>query len=398
MKIDITKSDLWDYYSECFPEEEDRIKRFEICKKFFKNNPFPEIRKKYLEPQRFYHNEKHLNELNYLINYLSIKSLIKNEIKDKLYLLAFFHDAVYDPRKDNNENESAELFLKYILNDLGIKVPKHNFSLLEAMSTIKNRHEHYEEILEIFESILDTKTHKPRNEISEIFCSLDLFCLTNYNFKELIEYEHGIFKEYQYVDYLTYHSKRLDFLFDIKNDLKTNNYNLDLLIQYIKNRKIKVGLYPGSFRPFHIGHLDILKKAESIFDKIIICRGINPSKKITEESFVSNFDFPPYREVKIFSGYQIDFLKSLNESARDYERKKYLNPIIEYVFVRGLRNHTDFDFEFNQLQYNKMLAKEKGIQFNTLFLFSEPEYQHISSSDIRAMENFRSESAKKLIV
>lgn len=80
------------------------------------------------------------------------------------------------------------------------------------MSTIKNRHEHYEEILEIFESILDTKTHKPRNEISEIFCSLDLFCLTNYNFKELIEYEHGIFKEYQYVDYLTYHSKRLDFL------------------------------------------------------------------------------------------------------------------------------------------------------------------------------------------
>ena len=66
--------------------------------------------------------------------------------------------------------------------------------------------------------------------------------------------------------------------------------------------------------------------------------------------------------------------------------------------MRGLRNHTDFDFEFNQLQYNKMLAKEKGIDFNCIFFLSEPELQHISSSDIRAMESFKSGSAKHLIV
>ena len=396
MELRIIKENLNNYYSEPFPEISDSTEKYEACNWCFKSNPFAEIRKMYDEPQRFYHNQNHLNELISLINFLKTKKMINDKDIGKLYLISFFHDAIYNPKATDNEEKSAELFLHFVVKDLEFLTPEFGYTLESKKKIIKEKHSNPNEVFEIYQAILDTKTHKPSSDISKIFCSLDLFCLTNYNLQELIEYEHNIFKEYQFVDYIVYHQKRIEVLRELNSLLPVQNPNIDLLIEYIKNRKIKIGLYPGSFRPFHIGHLDILKKAESTLDKVVICKGINPNKKT--EGFESTFDFTPYREVKNFQDYQVEFLKELNDAARKYEKENKLNQIVEYVFVRGLRNHTDFDFEFNQLQYNKMLAKEKGIDFNCIFFLSEPELQHISSSDIRAMESFKSGSAKHLIV
>lgn len=394
--LTVSKEQIDHYYQDTFPNTSDSTERYELCNWCFKKNPFPEIRKLYSEPQRFYHNENHLNELNGLINFLLVKKQISKEEASKLYIISFFHDAVYDPRDNYNEDKSASLFLEYILRDLEFVSGQFGYTDESKKKIVTEQHQHFNDIFEIYNAILDTKTHIPSSEISKIFCQLDLFCLTNYNLQELIEYEHNIFKEYQFVDYITYHKKRLEILHDLNKLLPVQNSNLDLLINYIQNRKVRIGLYPGSFRPFHIGHLDILKKAESILDKVAICKGINPNKK--QEGFESKLDFSPYREIKNFEIYQVDFLNKLNQEARQYEKDNKLGIIVEYIFVRGLRNHADFDFEYNQLQYNKMLAKDRKIDFNTLFFFSEPEFQHISSSDIRSMESFKAGSAKHLMV
>jgi len=396
LDIQINKEKLNNYYTEPFPEIIDSTERYSACNWCFKNNPFPEIRNRYKEPQRFYHNENHLNELLSLIVFLEDKFLINKQEASILTIIAFFHDAIYDPMASDNEEKSASLFLESIIRDLEFVSGEFGYTEESKKKIIKKQHQSPDKVFEIYQAILDTKTHKASNPISEIFCQLDLFCLTNYNLKELIEYEHNIFKEYQFVDYIIYHQKRIKILNELIELLPVKNPNLTLLIEYIKNRKVKVGLYPGSFRPFHVGHLDILRKAESILDKVVICKGINPAK--SNVGFESTFDFKPQREVKNFQGYQVYFLNDLNKKAREYEKTNNLGVIVEYVFIRGLRNHTDFDFEFNQLQYSKKLAKEKGQNFNVLFFCSEPELQHISSSDIRAMESFKSGSAKNLTV
>jgi cytidyltransferase-like protein len=220
-----------------------------------------------------------------------------------------------------------------------------------------------------FESILDTKTHKPRNEISEIFCSLDLFCLTNYNFKELIEYEHGIFKEYQYVDYLTYHSKRLDFLFDIKNDLKTNNYNLDLLIQYIKNRKIKVGLYPGSFRPFHIGHLDILKKAIKQCETEREREGQSVRKMLTNT--ISDLE----KKLEVVSKYR--------EQANSYLKEKILKRLEEFGFNEKIDENRLAQEVVFQLEKSDINEHSKILFHRLIDCMLDFINEQITPSDIR---------------
>lgn len=390
----VTKTHIQDYYDNNSPTIEDSTYRYEISNWCFKSNIFSEIRKKYQEKQRFYHNENHLNELISLVNFLKTKKVINEKEQSKLYIIAFFHDAVYNPKIQDNEEQSANLFLDYVVRELEFKSPEFGYTTESKKNIIKQNHEFSDDIFEIYQAILDTKTHKSSSGISTIFCSLDLFCLTNYNLSELIEYEHNIFKEYQFIDILLYHEKRLEVLQSFLKEI--NNPNLQLLIEYVKHRKVKIGLYPGSFKPYHIGHLDILQKAELVLDKVVICTGINPSK--TQEGFESKFDFVPYREIKNFQNYQIDFLDSLNKEAREYEKNNKLGQIVEYVFIRGLRNFNDFNLEYNQLQYNKLLAKDRGIDLNTIFFISEPEFQHISSSDIRAMENFKPGSAKKLIV
>ncbi len=344
------------------------------------------IVKKYTEEQRFYHNTKHLNELILLISFLEDSKAINKHQATQLFLISVFHDAIYDPRKFDNEEKSAELFLDTVIEEI-VFTKKLYFSpdsnTEEKIKYIKNNHEKATDILEIYDAIIDTKTHKPRSPISEIFSAIDLFGLSNYTSQELIETEENVFKEYQCYDYLLYHENRLKILTEFNETIQSEE--LERLINYVRFRKIKIALYPGSFNPIHIGHVDIIEKAEKVFDKVIICRGVNPNK--TDQTLPDIFEFAPYREVKKMYGYQVDFLEQLNNAAREYEKKNNLPQIVDYTFIRGIRNHTDFDFEFNQLQYNKNFAKEKNLNFNVVYFFSESHLSHISSSDIRAMMN-----------
>lgn len=287
----------------------------------------------YNEPHRFYHNFDHI--------IFMVESVIEQEkqlnekiLTTDLLFAILYHDIVYDPKRNDNEEKSAELFKKY--------KPNYDGSLLS-----KN----------IYNAILETKNHKPTSDLSRKLTMLDLEVLYQ-DFNIFSEYEDKIFKEYQFVDYKTYVEKRVEILkgFDVDS----------VFIDYVRNKKPKIAVYCGSFNRFHRGHLDILEKAEAIFDKVIIARGINPDKNNTL------YDLPKsiqYRQVENYSGLLTDFIDSLG---------------YEVTLVRGLRNATDLEYEKNQYRYLKDLKPD----IKVISILSDVEYEHISSSAIRMLEKY----------
>ena len=228
----------------------------------------------YREPHRFYHTIDHLDDI---YEQLYLKGLGDNDV---LLLATIFHDIIYDPRSGTNEEDSAQYFVEVFSGSQSVK----------------------DEVVEI---ILDTKTHHPKSELSNIFSQADLNIL-NQPFEKLLKYEHQIFKEFQFVDYSIYKEKRIEVLKSLQHSV--DNPALEYLINYVNFRKPHIAVYPGSFNPFHKGHYNILQKAEQIFDKVIIARGTNPGKDKPA------YDLPEilkHRQTATYEGLLTDFTKAL---------------------------------------------------------------------------------------
>ena len=128
-------------------------------------------------------------------------------------------------------------------------------------------------------------------------------------------------------------------------------------------------IYPGSFDPVHLGHLDILGKASKIFDKIIWAIGTNANKKpmfsLEDRVFMMSMAVPaPNIKIAVFSGLLVDY------AARH-----------DAVIIRGLRSSSDFDLEFQMTLINKKLAGNVP----TIYIPASQEYLHISSTAIREL-------------
>ena len=330
----------------------------------------------YNSPERTYHNLHHLSELFFLINELS-NLLPENpdpadvQLLDDLGIVAVFHDAVYDVRKGNNEELSTELFKVFV--DNFVKLPIEDTELRTRL-------------INIADAIMETKTHIATTVISSMFCAIDMYVITHYPFSELMKYEHRVFKEYQMFDYSKYLPARINLLCELNE--RYNNPDIEKLIDYVSTRKIRIGVYAGSFNPFHIGHLNIFHQAQSMFDKVIIARGVNPEKDNIKE-LKTNFSIVlPFVQYEEFTGYIYEYVHSKNSDN------------IEVTLVKGLRNADDFKEELKQHRYNRFLqksAKHKK-QLNAVYLFSDAEFEHISSRDIRMMEKIKEGSALDLMV
>ena len=153
--------------------------------------------------------------------------------------------------------------------------------------------------------------------------------------------------------------------------------------------KKKLGIYAGSFNPFTIGHLNILQKAERILGKgnILVAIGCNPAKtSITDNSGRA-------KELSEKIGCEvIAYTTFLHEIILQKEEEGY-----DVVLVRGLRNGEDLAYEDNQLKFIREFLPE-NYYLNTIFLMSDEEYKHISSSAVRQLESFRSGSASQYVV
>lgn len=298
------------------------------------------IAKAWQEPHRFYHNEEHLA---FLLEKIANSSLNSTE-KELLYLLAFFHDLVYQPTAQDNELQSALLFEQMCKsNDEKAK----NF---------------------IKQAILDTQTHQPHNALSAFFCKIDLAIVAQSSFLELLEWEKKIFKEYQVFDYSHYKVGRLEVLKRLSAQHPQNQQNIQYLIEYVQQHKPNIGVYPGSFNPFHNGHYDILKKSEQVFDKVIVARGVNPEKNTTlEADGISPALY--FRQTEHFEGLLTDYLTSKEQDAH-------------ITLIRGLRNGDDLAYEMNQISFMKDLKPNLKV----VFFHCDREFEHISSSAIRNLE------------
>jgi pantetheine-phosphate adenylyltransferase len=183
----------------------------------------------------------------------------------------------------------------------------------------------------------------------------------NSSFAELFKQEQSEFSLHQSVDYTEYKKQRLVFL-----EKHVDNVNVKALIDYINTYKPRIGLFPGSFNPFHKGHYSVLQKAEKIFDKVIIAFGKNTDK---DERYYEIPKTIANRQLTEYHGLLTDHVDSLG---------------YDVTVVRGLRNSTDFQYEQNQYRYIQEL--KPGIKI--INIFCDKEFEHISSSGIRTLEKF----------
>ncbi len=304
----------------------------EISNRLIQLNFNTDIVNRYSEPQRFYHTLDHIVEV---LNELRNSDLL---IHDELFLAAIFHDIVYNPQSKTNEEDSATFFL--------------NEAKSSQLTTEQKEH--------IKQLILDTKHHKPTVKFSEEFIKADLAIL-NSSFDKLIKYEKQIFKEFQFVDYKDYKVKRIEVLKHFNA-----NGNLNHLIDYVNSVEPAIAVFAGSFNPFHKGHFNVLKKAEKLFDKVIVAFGKNPDKSIRNWPIPQTIGNRQHTE---YHGLLTDHIDSLG---------------YDVTVVRGLRNSTDFQYEQNQYRYIQELKPDIKI----INIFCDKEFEHISSSGIRTLEKY----------
>ena len=132
---------------------------------------------------------------------------------------------------------------------------------------------------------------------------------------------------------------------------------------------MKCAVYPGSFDPVTLGHMDIIKRASSLFDRLIIAVLNNRAKtplfsveervKMLEEV---TKDLPNV-EVKSFGGMTVDFARECGANA----------------LVRGLRAITDFEYELQIAQLNRVMDPD----IDTVFLTTNLKYAYLSSSSVK---------------
>ncbi len=136
----------------------------------------------------------------------------------------------------------------------------------------------------------------------------------------------------------------------------------------------RIALFPGTFDPFTIGHESIVKRALNLFDEIVIAIGINESKRTfftlqeRKEMIANLYAGHPKVRVAVYQELTIDIAQKLQA----------------HYILRGIRSVTDFEYEKAIADVNRELS---GIE--TVVIFTEPVYTHISSSIVRELIKYK---------
>ena len=132
---------------------------------------------------------------------------------------------------------------------------------------------------------------------------------------------------------------------------------------------LKIAVFPGSFDPITIGHVDIVKRSIPLFDKIIVAIGVNTQKKYLfsleqrTQWIQKVFKDYPTIEVSTYNGLTINYCKEIGA---------------EYL-LRGIRSASDFEYEKTIAHLNHTM----DAQIETILMLSPPEYSSISSTIVR---------------
>ena len=141
---------------------------------------------------------------------------------------------------------------------------------------------------------------------------------------------------------------------------------------------MKKAIFPGTFDPFTIGHQSVVNRALNLVDELIIAIGVNNQKsgyfsiEKRVEIIQHLYKDEPKIKVNTYHCLTVDFVEKINAQ----------------LIIRGIRSISDFEYEKNIADINRKLT---GV--DTFFLFTEPEYTHISSSIVRELLHYKKDIA-----
>ena len=313
-------------------------------------------RKMYDQPWRRHHTWRHIEEMREMFLEHVPKSFDMNVFDCAIA----FHDCVYEPMASDNEEKSNEKWVEYAGHCLFDK----DFTKAVSRLILSTRHpEKCRTKEEIAFRRLDWNGMGDVHKIDDRYA------------RWLEDYERNIFLEFQKVPVEDYARGRVKFIDDsVKKGLMTEEV-AQYLLPLVKRKKT-VGIYAGSFNPFHVGHLNILKKAERMFDKVIVAKGVNPEKKNNATTIYGEVEqFLPHHQVDRYDCQLVDYVNSKRSE------------LVEPVLVRGLRNGYDLNQEVNLISFVNEQADDRGIErIPIVYIHCDKEYEHISSSAIRMLE------------
>ena len=134
-------------------------------------------------------------------------------------------------------------------------------------------------------------------------------------------------------------------------------------------------IYPGSFDPVTLGHLDIIKRAAAIFDELIVCVSVNSAK--------DSGLFSPEERVALIEKVTEELpnvrVDCSQELVAEYARRNRAR-----VLVKGLRAVSDYESEIQMAMINAKLSPK----LDTVFLYTRPKYAYLSSTVVKEMARY----------
>ncbi|WP_457600591.1 pantetheine-phosphate adenylyltransferase [Hydrogenivirga sp.] len=137
---------------------------------------------------------------------------------------------------------------------------------------------------------------------------------------------------------------------------------------------MRKAVYPGTFDPPHLGHLDIVARSLKLFDKVVVAIAKNPRKNIL---FSLDERIGMFREMTSSMGDRVE-VKGFDSLLVDFMKKEGTD-----IIVRGVRLFTDFEYELQIALTNFKLA-----EVETVFMMPSQEYIHISSTIVRDIASY----------
>lgn len=289
-----------------------------------------------------YHNEHHtLSVITDLI--------LSGKHTPTLGLVAIFHDYGYIPNNKDNETNAINSFKKWIEPRPDIKI--------------------YDKVRHI---ISQTTYSDNISDESAIFGLSDMshFLRTP---EEIFEVEQLIFKEYNKYAIGQYKQTRIKLLNNIINihpNFKKLENGINLACGWLKTFQPRIGMFCGSFNPFTVGHLDIVEKAQQMFDKVIIVQGYNRNKP------------EPKSCEHLVNKLNVEVISHCESIPRLINSIGYA-PIL----IRGIRNHNDVN---DAVEWINQINEFTNYNVNLCMIAGDPSLNHISSSFVRHAESLGS--------